>query len=316
VDVCVLGRIGYDLYAMEHHRPLPEVEHFSRHLGGSSANIAVGLARLGLKVGIISSIGKDELAAFLLDFLASEGVDTQYVQLVEGHNTSLCLTEICPPASFRQVFYRADPADAYLRLEPEARDYIRQARMFITNGTSLAASPSRESTRAALEIARQHGLRTVLDVDYRASSWTSPEMAGEQARAPLAWVDVVLGNEYEIALLTGSQDAEQQVKLLEDSHVKVIVRKLGERGAEAYYGDQHFSLPPTPRRVLSAIGAGDAFAAGFLYALDRGLPIDVCLRYGNAASAIVVSRVPCSDAMPYRREVEALVKTAEPRCTT
>jgi 5-dehydro-2-deoxygluconokinase len=123
---------------------------------------------------------------------------------------------------------------------------------------------------------------------------------------------VVLGNEDEIALLTGFRNAEQQVKLLEDSHVKVIVRKLGERGAEAYSSDQHFSLPPTPSRVLSAIGAGDAFAAGFLYALDRGLPINVCLRYGNAASAIVVSRVPCSDAMPYLKDVETLLTESSP----
>src|SRR5947209_4023938 len=75
-DVCVLGRIGYDLYAVEQNRALAEVEHFSRHLGGSSANIAVGLARLGLRVAIISCVGKDLLADYLLDFLNREGINT------------------------------------------------------------------------------------------------------------------------------------------------------------------------------------------------------------------------------------------------
>ena len=100
MDVCILGRIGYDLYAVEHNRPLSEVRHFERQLGGSSANMAVGLARLGLKVGLISCIGKDLLADYLIGFLQQEGVDTKFVCLVEGFDTSLCLTEVSPPESF------------------------------------------------------------------------------------------------------------------------------------------------------------------------------------------------------------------------
>ena len=304
LDVCILGRVGYDLYATEHHRPLAEVEHFSRHLGGSSANIAVGLARLGLKVGLISSVGKDELADFLIHFLRKEGVDTQHVQLAEGFNTSLCLTEVCPPEGFRQVFYRRDPADARVTIGSEEIDYLRQSRMFITNGTSLAASPSREATLTALEAARAAGLRTVLDVDYRASSWSSAGEAGRQARAALRWVDVLLGNEQEISLLTGSEKHTEQLSVLSKSDVKLIVCKLGARGVEAHFRGKSFLLPSRSTQVVCAIGAGDAFAAGFLYALDRQFPIEACLRYGNAAASIVVSRVPCSDAMPYRLELE------------
>ena len=93
-DVCVLGRVGYDLYAVEQSRALSEVEHFSRHLGGSSANIAVGLARLGLRVAIISGVGNDLLAGYLLDFLSRERIDIACVRLFQGYNTSLCLSEV------------------------------------------------------------------------------------------------------------------------------------------------------------------------------------------------------------------------------
>src|SRR5438445_11579343 len=92
-DVCVLGRIGYDLYAVEQNRALAEVEHFSRHLGGSSANIAVGLARPGLRVAIISCVGKDLLADYLLDFLNRGGSSTTCVRLSQRRNTSLGLSE-------------------------------------------------------------------------------------------------------------------------------------------------------------------------------------------------------------------------------
>ena len=83
-------------------------------LRGSSANIAVGLARLGLGVGIIGSVGKDALADFLLGFLKNEGIDACFVRLAERYNTSLCLTEVSPPDHFPQVFYRRDPADVQL----------------------------------------------------------------------------------------------------------------------------------------------------------------------------------------------------------
>src|ERR1700732_3411340 len=160
VDVCVLGRIGYDLHAVGQKRPLAEVEHFSRHLGGSSANIAVGLARLGLRVGIISTVGKDALADFLLGFLRTEGIDTRFVRLVEGYNTSLCLTEVSPPDHFPQVFYRREPADIQVLVESPELAYIQKSRLFVTNGTGLSASPAREATLSALKAARNAGLRT------------------------------------------------------------------------------------------------------------------------------------------------------------
>src|SRR5438876_3103208 len=264
MEVCVLGRIGYDLHAVEQNQPLADVKHFSRHLGGSSANIAVGLARLGLSVGIVSAVGDDALADYLLSFLAQEGVDTRFVRRVPGYGTSLCLTEVSPPDRFPQVFYRREPADTRVEVGSPELEAVRGARLFVTNGTSLAASPSRESTLAALRAAREAGARTVLDVDYRASSWPSPSAAGEQARRALGLVDVLLGNEDEIALLTGEADPAREVAAVLDAGVSLLVRKLGARGVEAHTAEESSSVPPLPVEVVSTIGAGDAFAAGFL----------------------------------------------------
>jgi 5-dehydro-2-deoxygluconokinase len=307
MDVCVLGRIGYDLYALEHHRPLPEVERFERKLGGSSANMAVGLARLGLKVGMVSALGDDALAEYLLAFLRCEGVDTAFVRRVAGYNTSLCLTEVSPPDRFPQVFYRREAADTRVEAGPAQLAYVRQARMFITNGTSLAADPSREATLQALAAARSASTRTVFDVDYRASSWPSPEEAGRQARRALAHVDVVLGNEDELALLTGEREGAAQIRAVLKAGAGLVVRKLGARGVEAHSRDSSATAAPFEVDVVSTIGAGDGFASGFLDALHRDRPLSECLSQGNAAAAIVVSRVGCSDAMPYRDELEAFL---------
>jgi 5-dehydro-2-deoxygluconokinase len=307
-EVCVLGRIGYDLYAVEQNRPLAEVEHFSRHLGGSSANMAVGLARLGLRVALISCVGKDLLADYLLDFLNREGINTSCVRSVQGYNTSLCLSEVSPPDRFPQVFYRSNPADLQVVLGANERELIQTAGMFVTNGTCLAASPARESTIDALQIARAAGLRTVFDVDYRSNSWISPQIAGQAARGVLPWADVVLANEEELNLLTGQDAAQAQVTAALDAGPKLLIRKLGSKGVEAHTRNESHSSLPYPLRVTCAIGGGDGFAAGFLYALHRGQPLPECLRYGNAAAAVVVSRVSCADSMPRLEDLEPLLQ--------
>src|SRR6266498_2386844 len=123
IDIAVLGRIGYDLYSEEAHVPLPRVRRFSRYLGGSSANMAVGLARLGASVGIVSCLGTDSLSEFLIDFLKADDVDTSHVKTEAGYLPSLCLTEVSPPDRFPQVFYRHDPADIRLQVTEEDLAY-------------------------------------------------------------------------------------------------------------------------------------------------------------------------------------------------
>ena len=303
MDVWVLGRIGYDLYAVEREVPLPQAKTFTRHLGGSSANIAVGLARLGLKVGIISAVGDDLMADYLLEFLSSEKVDTRFVRRVAGYGTSLCLTEISKAHGFRQVFYRHRPADSQVTISGKEIEEIKKARTFVTNGTSLQDGPSREATTRALAEAAGAGVQTVLDVDYRASSWNSPQEAGEAARRVLGNVRVLIANDIEMHLLAGDGDTRQKAMTVLDAGAEVVVCKLGDKGVEGHTRAGVEFVPPDSVEVVSTIGAGDGFASGFLYGLMAGRTLREALQTGNAAAAIVVSRVSCSDAMPYLHEL-------------
>lgn len=308
MDITILGRIGYDLYSEEPNVPLPQVRRFSRYLGGSSANMAVGLARLGAKVGIVASLGNDSLSEYLIHFLQSEKVDTSHLQTAPGYLPSLCLTEVSPPDRFPQVFYRRDPVDTRLDVTAEDLSYIASSRMFITNGTSLCASPSRESTYRALERARQAGSRVVLDVDYRAMSWRNPEEAGLAVRLALPFVDVLIGNELELTIVAGVSGLDEAIQRLRQAGVPMLVSKLGDKGTRVWTGEEPVFLEPYSVPVVSTIGAGDGFASGFLYGLVRGLPVIECLHYGNAAAAIVVSRLSCSEAMPTLAEVEQIIR--------
>jgi 5-dehydro-2-deoxygluconokinase len=310
MEVTILGRIGYDLYSEEPHVPLPQVRRFSRYLGGSSANMAVGLARLGAKAGIVSAVGTDSISQFLLDFLVAEKVDVSRVKRLPGYLPSLCLTEVSPPDKFPQVFYRRDPADTQVDLDAADLDYLASGSMFITNGTSLCGSPSRESTYLALERAHSAGARVVLDVDYRSMSWRKPEEAGLAVRLAMPFVDVLIGNDLELKLAAGADSLEDAVAKLRTMRIPMLVSKLGEQGTRVYAGDVEVYCPPYRVPVVSTIGAGDGFASGFLTGLLRGKSIAASLEYGNAAAAVVVSRLSCSEAMPTMEEVENAIAAA------
>lgn len=308
MDAVILGRIGYDLYSEEPNVPLSRVRRFSRYLGGSSANMAVGLARLGARVGMVSCLGNDSLSDFLRAFLAEENVDTSHIQTAPGFLPSLALTEVTPPDRFPQVFYRRDAVDTRLDATEEDLTYVAASRMLIANGTALCASPSRESAYRAMERARASGAQVVLDVDFRAMSWRSAADAGLAVRLALPFVDVLIGNQPEFKMVAGADNLNAATEKLMKFGVPLLVSKLGDEGTRALTESEQVYLPPYKVEVCTTIGAGDGFAAGFLRARLEGLPLVECLHWGNAAAAIVVSRLNCSEAMPRRDEVEAILR--------
>jgi 5-dehydro-2-deoxygluconokinase len=172
----------------------------------------------------------------------------------------------------------------------------------------LCAPPSRESTYRALERAKEAGCRVVLDVDYRSMSWTKPEDAAMAVRLALPFVDVLIGNDLELKLVAGAGGLDEAVTKLRKARVPMLVSKLGDKGTRVWAGDEPVFLAPYSVPVVSTIGAGDGFASGFLFGLLRGLPVIECLHYGNAAAAVVVSRLSCSEAMPTLAEVEQIIR--------
>ncbi|HSR49315.1 MAG TPA: 5-dehydro-2-deoxygluconokinase [Acidobacteriota bacterium] len=308
VDVAVLGRIGYDLFAEEHGVALKDVGLFSRHLGGSSANIAVGLARLGLETSMIGCVGDDALGDFLIEYLQKEGVSTERVRRLQGVQSSLCLCETSPPDHFPQVFYRARAADTQLQIEEADLESISQARLFVTNGTSLCQSPSRESTLRAMEHAKQTGVQVAFDVDYREMSWNSSQEAALYCRLALPFIDLLLANRDELALVGGNSDRAQAIRSIVARGPSVVIAKLDSEGTLAATSQAAWSLPAFEVPVVSTIGAGDGFAAGFLLGQVKGMSLQESLRRGNASAAIVVSRLMCADAMPSEDELGSLLR--------
>ncbi|QBD78852.1 5-dehydro-2-deoxygluconokinase [Ktedonosporobacter rubrisoli] len=306
-----LGRIIVDLYANDIGVPLRQVKTFQKYLGGSAANVSVGMARLGLQCGLISRVGADDFGRYLRERLAEEGVDHHMVITDKQNPTGLAFAALFPPADSEVLFYRKPCADIHLSLADLDFAALRQARLLEVACTSLCASPSREATLAALEEHRASGGLNVLDIDWRPSLWPSVEEARVCYHSALRLADIVLANESELAFAGNSTDPETAARHLLGFGVKEVVAKRGAAGCLSFTAGEVVKTSAFRTEVMNTLGAGDGFAAAYCYGLLNNWDTRQRLQFANAAGAIVVSRHSCSEAMPTLAEVQQLIATAE-----
>lgn len=308
-EVITMGRAGVDLYPEQLNVTLADVRSFTKSLGGSPTNVAVGAARLGHKAAVVTKVGADGFGEYIRDALARFGVWSGWVGTEPSLHTPLAFAEIHPPDRFPLLFYREPRApDLDLERADLDLDQIAAARIFWITGTGLRADPSRSTTLDALRV-RTAG-DTVLDVDYRPSLWTdaSGAEAGRQARAAARLATVVVANEEEAALLTGEDDPKASLDAMLRLGPRTAILKRGPRGVLARTADgPPVEVPPVPVETLCGLGAGDAFGAGLCHGLLLGWPLERTLRFANAAGAVVASRLACADAMPAVEEVEEVL---------
>lgn len=302
-DVVTMGRIGVDIYPLEVGVPLERVHTFGKYLGGSATNVAVAAARLGQRTAVITRTGDDPFGRFLIHALDGFGVDHRFVTSVPGLPTPVTFCEIFPPDRFPIYFYRFPKApDIELTLAQAELQAAQSARLFWCTLTGLSAEPSRRSTMDALA-SRGRAPLTVLDLDYRPTLWADTSQAPAQAAAAVALASVTVGNIDECEVAVGTRDPSEAGERLLAAGVSLAVVKMGERGVLARTATDEIIVPPHPVDVVNGLGAGDAFGGALAHTLLAGRPLDECLRWANAAGAIVASRLACSDAMPREDEI-------------
>lgn len=306
-DVLAMGRSCIDLYAHQTGKPISEVTSYDAYVGGSPANLIVGLSRLGMRTALLTAVGDDQVADHVRAFLRRERVETRFIPTKVGRRTSAVIVTIRPPDDFPLTFYRDNCADEALTIDDVERAPIAASRVVFLTGTGLNAEPSRSATLWAAERARQSGTGVVLDLDFRPALWADPRVFGIAVRTLTRLSDIVIGTEQEVAAATGRPAAAGVDDLLPLGPATVVLKR-GAAGATIFHRrEPAVNVPPFAVEILNTLGAGDAFASGFLYGYLKGWPLEEAARFGNASGAIVVGRHGCSIAMPSLAEVEALV---------
>jgi sugar/nucleoside kinase (ribokinase family) len=266
-------------------------------VGGSSANCAVGLARLGNQVTFATKIGQDVWGDFCLESMRAEGVDASL--MIRDATLKTGIT-VAVTGSHERAFITYLGTIAALRPEdvPEAR--LGSFRHFHVGGYYLqhALRPGLKKLFAA---AHGHGLTTSLDCGYDPSEKWGPDILDT-----LTEVDVFLPNETEVCAIARRRDPIEGLRALSGGPT-LVVAKLGREGCAAFEGGQLRLVPSFPVRVVDTTGAGDSFDAGFLHAWLSRRPLEECLRFGAACGALSTRGMGGTTTQPTAHEVEELL---------
>ncbi|MEP6635685.1 MAG: 5-dehydro-2-deoxygluconokinase [Acidobacteriota bacterium] len=326
-DILLMGRSSIDLYANDIGAPFPEIKSFAAYVGGCPTNISVGTRRLGLRSVLLTAVGEDPVGDFVLHFLGQEGVVHDFIPRKKGRRTSAVILGIEPPDKFPLVYYRDNCADIELTIEDVVAAPIAESRMLLISGTGLSREPSRSATIFAAERARASGTKVVLDLDFRPDQWHDARAFGVTIRSLLRLTDMVLGTADEVkacglgddvsvtvehSQVSGAQvggDVLKAVETILTAGPEALVLKRGGDGTTVYLSDgKRIEAATFPVEVHNVLGAGDAFASGFLYGYLKGWDWHRSARMGNACGAIVVTRHGCANFMPYEKEALSFIE--------
>ncbi|MFF0743930.1 sugar kinase [Streptomyces sp. NPDC004111] len=295
-DVVVCGEAMLLMLA-EPGVPLERATAFRRSVAGAESNVATGLARLGHPVRWLGRLGDDPAGRAVLALLRAEGIDTSYVITDPAAPTGLLLRDSHPAHAIDVQYYRAGSAASLLDARELSADLLSGARVLHLTGITPMLSPS--AHRAVLrlfELAEAAGVRVSFDPNVRLKLG-APERWREVVAPLLARADLVLAGEDELELL-GVAAAD-----LADGERTVVV-KHRDKSASCLRRGEEWRRPVFRVPVTDPVGAGDAFAAGFLGALLRDAPWDVCLREAAAVAALVVQCATDTDGLPDRRGLD------------
>jgi len=274
-------------------------------IGGAESNVAIALARLGISAGWASWLSDDELGEVVLARVRAEGVDTQQVRRVSAP-TGLYLRERLP-RGVQVYYYRRGSAASAMDVGAFDPDYLDGARVLHLSGITLALS---ESSRAcalwAAQEARNRGVMVSFDVNYRSKLWP-PSDARPAIESLLPLADLVFVSDDEAAMLWDATD-EALLYHLAGFGPSTVVLKRGAQGCLALAGGALLEQGAFPAEVVDPIGAGDAFAAGYLAGIVEQCVTQECLRIANALGCFAVQSAGDYEGLPSARELHAFLE--------
>lgn len=309
MSVVVIGDANVDLEIV-----LPSADHVDTHGnpeprlfgGGSAANTAAALARLGVGCRFVGTVGDDSYGRFAVADLVEAGVDTSGVVSV-GSSPTVMVIVVVRPDGERLIYVWPPTGGAHTELSVDTSELaVRDAEWLHVSGLCLRMSPARDAVLAAMERARASGIPVSFDLNLRLENWGWDAGFRAVVDTAIERSDVVMGAAVdEIVPLAGVADpAAAATALAGDS--RLVIARLGSDGSLACFRDQTVRQPGFPVDVADTVGAGDAFNAGFIAARHRGEDVSGAMRWGNGVAALAVGR-PGARSTPTLREVEEIL---------
>ncbi|WP_113333812.1 bifunctional 5-dehydro-2-deoxygluconokinase/5-dehydro-2-deoxyphosphogluconate aldolase [Rhizobium dioscoreae] len=327
LDVITIGRSSVDLYGQQIGSKLEDIASFAKSVGGCPANIAIGTARLGLKSGLITRVGDEQMGRFIREQTAREGVAVDGIATDKERLTALVLLAVEAEGVSPMIFYRSDCADMALNEDDIDEGFIKSSGAVLVSGTHFSKPNTEAAQRKAIRIAKANGRKVIFDIDYRPNLWglaghaegferyVKSDRVSSKMKETLPDCDLIVGTEEEIMIASGADDVLGALREIRRLSSAVIVLKRGAMGCIVYEGPISDDLEAGivgqgfPIEVFNVLGAGDAFMSGFLRGYLRGEPLKTCATWANACGAFAVSRLLCSPEYPTWTELDFFLKT-------
>ena len=307
-----IGELLIDFVSTTPDVTLAEAPGFVKAPGGAPANVAVGLAKLGMDAGFIGKVGADAFGDFLRETLQQNGVDTEYLIAGETSRTTLAFVATRSDGMKDITFYRHPGADIQLSSDEIDTNYVRSAELFHYGSVSLSHSPSRGATLHAIQSAKAGGARLSYDPNLRLMLWDNARDAKRWIWEVMPYADVVKISEEEWEFVTGDADLAYGIESILELGVELLVVTLGERGCYYTNGTAAGFVDGFMVDVVDTLGAGDAFVAAMLTQLMQHtdltslekVRLDAIMRYANAAGALATQKVGVIPSLPTPSEIE------------
>lgn len=307
LDVVTLGEAMVLLVA-EQTGPLESVQSFSKRTAGAETNVAIGLARLGLRVAWASRLGDDSMGRFLRQAVQGEGVDCTRVRLVGGQRSGFMFkTRVTDGSDPAIEYHRKGSAASLMEASDLDRQWLASARHLHVTGVFPALTASTLAlSHASIDVMRSAGGSVSFDPNLRPALWPSTAVMRREINALALRADWVLPGLEEGRLLTGGDSPQAIARFYRDAGVGLVVVKLGADGAYFDGTDGCGHLPAAAvETVVDTVGAGDGFAVGLISALLQGRSVAEATARGAWIGARAVQVVGDTEGLPTLRELQA-----------
>ena len=297
------------LFIAQEEARLEKVKHFSTSVAGAEFNVAVGLTRLGHKVGYLTKVGEDPFGRQIINCMNENGIDTSLTQVDPDHRTGFMLKSKTSRGDPDIYYYRKGSASSTISPEDvenvdlTAWDAVHHSGILpATSETALAA------THRLMDGAKKAGIPIFFDPNLRPQLWSSREKMVAEINRMAARADYVLPGENEGEILCGSREAEAIGRFYLGLGARTVIVKVGADGARTFTGEGSFHTPAyPPEKIVDTVGAGDGFAAGVISGVMEGLSLEEAVRRGSAIGTIQIMNVSDNEGLPTRAELEAFM---------
>ncbi|GAB4457288.1 MAG: sugar kinase [Armatimonadaceae bacterium] len=303
LGLLVADTVGRPIDRLPARGTLELIERIELHIGGCAANTGASLAKLGIPVAVLGKVGADGFGEYLLHALRQVGADVRGVRQATDVPTAATIVTVHQDAE--RSFLHVAGANAAFTADDVDWEAVGSARLFHVAGLQLMTAFEGNGVAQALKEARQRGMTTTLDTVM------NPRSAGWAGLAPaLPYLDWALPSHEEAIQLTGAHDPAEQAARFRDGGAQNVAIKLGGGGCYvAPATGEPFTAPAFTVPAIDALGAGDAWVAGFLTGLLKGWTLPNTARLANAVGACCVQALGATTGIRSLAETEAWMRT-------